>query len=257
MASMLVAPQVPLLLTTIPGIIRASRLLATIAPRSALPRLVLRVMPAIYFLTTWVPVALVVHAMGNVLLLVGLALFTGQCGCSSTHTATATATNKQTNLTSTTITLHRHSKLAVLHSRLAEARRRLHWPLSKRLYELLHAAGGPAVRRRCHYRLCLCGTQGFGKGGHGRQPACGAASPAHGHLLCGLWLYIHWRLLSNHCCGCRLPLPGCGRAVASAPAQERVRCKRLAWFCLAPSTTHVPNQPLLAHPTQTPAWSQH
>lgn len=77
MASMLVAPQVPLLLTTIPGIIRASRLLATIAPRSALPRLVLRVMPAIYFLTTWVPVALVVHAMGNVLLLVGLALFTG------------------------------------------------------------------------------------------------------------------------------------------------------------------------------------
>lgn len=102
MASMLVAPQVPLLLTTIPGIIRASRLLATIAPRSALPRLVLRVMPAIYFLTTWVPVALVVHAMGNVLLLVGLALFTGQCGCSNMHTAT----NKQANLTKITIQLH-------------------------------------------------------------------------------------------------------------------------------------------------------
>ena len=77
--AVLVAPLLSVVLAVTPGLVRASRLMNTVTPKSAVPILFMRIAPALHFLTAWVAVAMVYQFLGSVVLMVGMVLFTGEC----------------------------------------------------------------------------------------------------------------------------------------------------------------------------------
>ena len=74
-----IAPLLSVALTLAPGLVRGSRLIGTVVPKSAVPTMLLRISPALHVIAMGTAVSVLAQLLGNVVALIGLALLLRKC----------------------------------------------------------------------------------------------------------------------------------------------------------------------------------